>query len=87
MSYFDSPDKLDSSGSLKTIPESGVYTEDLQSGHQGVMVQVIPNRMATVTVVLLDGDKELQRATVTGDKETAMVRAGKVSPVGPFRKP
>jgi hypothetical protein len=84
-SYFDGNDDLDTTGTMKTIPESGVYSEDLKGGHQGVMVQVIPAGTAAVTVVLLDGAKELQRATAKGEKETANVRAGKINAVGPFR--
>jgi hypothetical protein len=85
VSYFDGDDNVDSTGKGKTIPESGVYADDLKVGHQGVMVQVIPSGTANVTVILLDGSKELQRATATGNQETAEVRAGKINAAGPFR--
>jgi hypothetical protein len=84
VSYFDGKDNLDTTGTGKTIPESGVYSEDLKGGHEGVVVQVTPSGTATVTVILLDGAKELQRATAKGEKETADVRAGKINAVGPF---
>jgi hypothetical protein len=77
VSYFDGADNLDTSGTAKTIPESGVYSEDLKGGHQGVLVQVIPSGKATVTIILLDGSTEIQRATATGKTETAEVKAGK----------
>lgn len=84
VSYFDGKDDLDTTGTVKTIPESGVYSEDLKGGHQGVVVQVSPGGTAAVTVILLDGAKELQRSTAKGEKETADVRAGKINAVGPF---
>jgi len=83
VSYFDSPDKVSTSGGMKIIPPTGVFTEDLQGGHDGVMVQVIPNRSAFVTVILLDGERELQRASASTANETVQVRAGKANPVGP----
>jgi hypothetical protein len=43
-----------------------------------VVVQVIPSGSAAVTVILLDCSRELQRATATGKKETAEVKAGKI---------
>jgi hypothetical protein len=84
VSYFDDKGGLDATGEGKVIPESGVYAEDLQGGHQGVLVQVTPQRAATVTVILLDGTREIQRATVQADKELAQVKAGKVNVLGPF---
>jgi hypothetical protein len=87
VSYFDGTDDVDVTGTVKVIPESGVYSEDLKGGHQGVAVQVTPNGPATLTVILLDGAKELHRATAKGADDTALVTAGKVGAVGPFRKP
>ena len=86
MSYFVGKANLDLNAGAKSIPESGVYSEDLQSGHQGLVVQVTPNHAATLTVVLLDGAKEIKRATANGDKETAEVKAGKITEVGPFKR-
>lgn len=86
VSYFDGKDDLDTTGTVKIIPDSGAYTEELKGGHQGVLVQIIPNKPASVTVILLDGDREIQRATGSGDKD-AQVQAGKLTPVGPFRRP
>jgi len=87
VSYFDGPGDLDVSATVKIIPESGVYNEDLKGGHQGVVVQVLPNRPATVTVILYDGEREIQRAKANGTSDTAQVQAGKVTAVGPFRRP
>jgi hypothetical protein len=86
VSYFDGKDDLDAEGTIKVIPESGIFSEDLKSGHQGVLVQVVPNAAATLTVILLDGSKEIQRASATGDKDTAEVKAGTVRKVGPFKR-
>jgi hypothetical protein len=85
VTYFDGKDDVYATGTVKTIPDSGVFSEDLKGGHQGVLVQVVPNSAASLTVILLDGSKEIQRASVTGDRETAQVKAGKVSAVGPFK--
>jgi hypothetical protein len=67
------------------IPESGVYAEHLEGGHRGVLVQVKLRREGTVTVILLDGTREIQRATaqalginVTADQWLAQVKAGTV---------
>jgi hypothetical protein len=87
VSYFDGKGDLDLNASAKSIPDSGVYSEDLKAGHQGLVVQVTPNSAATLTVVLLDGTKEIKRATAKGDKETAEVKAGKISEIGPFKRP
>jgi hypothetical protein len=87
VSYFDGKGDLDLNASARSIPESGVYSEDLKSGHQGLVVQVTPNNAATLTVVLLDGAKEIKRATAKGDKETAEVQAGKLTELGPFKRP
>jgi hypothetical protein len=84
VSYFDGPGNVEFKGTAKTIPESGVYTEDLAAGHQGLLLQVTPNGPGKVTVILLDGDKEVRRATAKGDKDTAEVKIGKVEAVGPF---
>jgi len=79
ITYFDGKD-IDASASIKKIPEGGVYTEDLKGGHQGVMYEVIPNSSsASLTVILLDDTTEIQRATATGEKETARVKAGTAS--------
>jgi hypothetical protein len=80
VTYFDGKDSIDATGGVKLIPESGVYSEDLKSGHQGVLVEVIPSQTATAAVILLDGTKEIQRATAQGEKETARVKAGKPGP-------
>jgi hypothetical protein len=85
VTYFDGKDNIDVTGTGKTIPDSGVFSEDLKGGHEGVLVQVVPSSAAKLTVILLDGTKEIQRASATGDKETAEVKAGKVSAVGPFK--
>jgi hypothetical protein len=85
VSYFDGKGGVDATGTGMVIPESGVYAEDLQGGHQGVLVQVTPQRAATVTVILLDGTREIQRATVQADKELAQVKAGKVNVLGLLR--
>ena len=42
VTYFDGKDSIDATGRVKLIPESGVYSEDLKSGHQAVLVEVIP---------------------------------------------
>jgi hypothetical protein len=86
VSYFDGPGDLEVSGTVKTIPDSGVFTEDLKGGHKGLLIQVTPNSSAKLTVVLLDGSTEIQRATATGENETAEVKAGTVRAVGPFGK-
>jgi hypothetical protein len=78
VTYFDGKDNIDATGMGKTIPESGVYAEDLKGGHEGLLVQVIPNGSASVTVILLDGTREVQRATAKGKDETATVKAGTV---------
>jgi hypothetical protein len=82
VTYFDGKDTMSGSGSGKKIPESGVYIEDLNTGHQGLLVQAIPSGTATITVILLDDTKEIQRSTAHGNNETAQVMAGKVS-LGP----
>jgi hypothetical protein len=79
ITYFDGKD-IDATASIKRIPEGGVYTEDLKGGHQGVMYEVIPNSSsAKLTVILLDDTTEIERATATGEKETARVKAGTAS--------
>jgi hypothetical protein len=85
VSYFDGPGDLDVAGTAKVIPESGVYTEDLKGGHKGLLVQVTPNGSAKLTVILLDDTREIQRATASGENQTAEVKAGTVSAAGPFR--
>jgi hypothetical protein len=87
VSYFDGKEDIDITATAKTIPESGVYAEDLKGGHQGVVVQVIPNSSASITVILYDGEREIQRAKAHGSSETAQVQAGKVNAIGPFRRP
>ena len=39
-------------------------------------VEVSPSSTATVTVILLDGTKEIQRTTAHGEKGLARVKAG-----------
>ena len=78
ITYFDGAD-VDANGTGKTIPSSGVYTEELKKGHQGVLVELIPTGSATLTLILLDEAQEIQRATAKGDKETARVKAGLVT--------
>jgi hypothetical protein len=78
ITYLDGAD-VDASGTGKTIPASGVYTEDLKKGHQGVLVELIPTGSATLTLIILDETQEIQRATAKGDKETARVMAGLVT--------
>jgi hypothetical protein len=86
VTYFDGKDYIDASGTAKRIPDSGVFTEDLNGGHAGLIVQVVPNGSETLTIILLDGTKEIQRATATGAKETAKVKAGTVHEAGPWQK-
>ena len=83
VSYFDGSGDPTFFGTDKTL-QSGVWSQDLDAGHQGVVVQVAPNFTATVTVILLDGATEIQRATAKGQKETAMVQAGRVEEVRPY---
>jgi hypothetical protein len=85
VSYFDGPGDVEIAATAKVIPESGVYAEDLKGGHKGLLVQVTPNRSARLTVILLDDTREIQRATATGENQTAEVKAGTVSASGPFR--
>jgi hypothetical protein len=76
VTYFDGPGNMDANASGKVIPESGVYTENLQAGHKGVLVQLIPNSPASVTLILLDDTKEIRRATAQGEGKSANVLAG-----------
>ncbi len=77
VSYFDGDD-VDANGTVKTIPESGVFTDDLATGHNGLLVEAIPNSSTSITLILLDGTKEVQRASAKGSDETARVMAGKI---------
>ncbi len=85
MSYFDGPGNPFFFDKGETIPQSGVWSLDLETGHQGVVVQAAPNFTATLTVILLDGATEIQRATAKGQRETATVQAGRVEEVRPFK--
>ena len=60
ITYFDGAD-VDASGTGKTIPSSGVYSEELKKGHQGVLVELIPTGSATLTLILLDEAQQIQR--------------------------
>ena len=79
LTYFDGNEALDLTATIKFIPASGVYTEDLQAGHTGLHLAVAPQGKDDVTVVLLDDAKELLRSTARGNKGTAQVQAGKVT--------
>ena len=48
VTYFDGKDSIDATGTVKVIPESGVYSEDLKNGHQAVLVEVIPSHTVTI---------------------------------------
>jgi hypothetical protein len=78
VTYFDGKDSVDLTATAKVIPDSGVYSEDLKSGHQGLLIEVIPSGASAVTVILLDGTKEIQRETARGQKQRARLEAGKV---------
>jgi len=77
VSYFDGDD-VDLNGTVKVIPESGVYTDELAGGHRGLLVEAIPNSSASITLILFDGTKEMQKSSASGSSETARVMAGKV---------
>ena len=68
MSYFDGPGNLAFFGKDETMPQSGVWSFDLETGHKGVVVQAAPNFTATLTVILLDGATEIQRRDGEGAK-------------------
>jgi hypothetical protein len=76
--YFDGESDPEISGRSMEIPESGVYAEDLRGGHQGVQVGVTLQRAGSVTVILLAGTSEIQRATAHAQFEEVKVKAGTV---------
>jgi hypothetical protein len=85
LTYTDGPGNVDFTGTIKTIPPSGVYTEDLKPGHRGLLIEVVPQGNDIVTLILFDDEKEVRRTTARGENQTAKIQAGKVTLPGPFR--
>ena len=103
--YFDGKDKLYGTAMTVQIPESGVYLEDLEKGHQGLSLELRPSSYGvsvrfsggesevkkidkegegtdttfTITAILFDGTRELQRAVAHGEQESAEFQVGKIN--------
>jgi hypothetical protein len=81
VTYVDGPQDVDASGTAKKIGDGGVYTEDLKGGHAGLMVEVTPSGTDTLTLILLDGGKEVRRATAKGSQDSARILVGNPPPL------
>jgi hypothetical protein len=76
--YFDNGN-VDLDSSVETIPASGVFTENLTRGHAGLRIQVqLLQGKDKITVIILDGTREIDRAVAHGSSETATVKEGPV---------
>jgi hypothetical protein len=81
VTYVDSAEDMEASGTVKKIGNAGAYTEDLKSGHAGLMVEITPSGAESLTLILLDDDKEVRRATAKGSKDSARILVGKPPPL------
>jgi hypothetical protein len=71
ITYFDGKDNVDANGTVETIPASGVYTEDLKAGHQGILVQIMGGESPITGTISFDSSDPNNVKTSAPARSTA----------------